>query len=181
MEKYHILLFVHLVSLLIGFGSVIVIDTFGLLWLLKKVKLSFVNSVATVTQRLIWVGWFGLVLSGIPLLMMKESISGLTTLKIAFVLMVGLNGIFLHIIKKSMEKLGDVETLPNIIKFRMTFASFVSQFGWWGAIIIGFLNNKLKANAPKIEEPFVFLIPFFIFLVVVLVVGELLFRNKSKN
>ncbi len=178
LDQYHILLFIHLVSLLVGFGSVLVIDTFGLLWLLKKVKLSFVNSVANVTQRLIWLGWLGLVLSGVPLLYMKGSISGLTTLKIAFVLMIGLNGVFLHFIKKSMDGVTDDSVLPNITKFRITLATFISQFGWWGAIIIGFLNNKLKANAPVVENPFYFIVPFFIGLVFVAFVGELIFRKK---
>lgn len=56
-ETNHALLFIHLISLIVGFGSVIVIDTFGFLWLLKKVKLTFVNRVANVTQPLIWIGW----------------------------------------------------------------------------------------------------------------------------
>lgn len=177
-ETNHALLFIHLISLIVGFGSVIVIDTFGFLWLLKKVKLTFVNRVANVTQPLIWIGWSGLVLTGIPLILMKESISGLSTIKIFLVLMVGLNGIFLHFIKKSMDGITDDSILPNIIKFRITLATFISQIGWWGAIIIGFLNNKLKEGAPVVVEPFYLIIPLFITIIFVYIIGELILRKK---
>ncbi|KND49121.1 MAG: hypothetical protein AB198_02525, partial [Parcubacteria bacterium C7867-003] len=152
-ELNHIILFIHLISLVVGFGAVIVIDTFGFLWLLKKVKLSFVNQVANITQPLIWIGWTGLVLTGTPLILMKGEVSGLSTLKIFAVLMVGLNGLFLHFIKKSMSGVNDESVMPNIVKFRITLATFISQAGWWTAIIIGFLNNELKNNVVVVENP----------------------------
>lgn len=177
-EPYHVLLFIHLASLILGFGSVLVIDTFGLLFLLKKIKLSFVNQVANVTQPLIWIGWTGLVLTGIPLILLKGNVSGLATLKIFAVLMVGLNGLFLHFIKRSMVGITDDMEMPSLAKFRITLATFVSQAGWWTAIVIGFLNNKLKADAPVIENPYEIIIPAFIAIVVILVMGELILRRK---
>jgi hypothetical protein len=62
---FYFFLFLHLISLIIGFGAVLVIDTFGLLWLFKKKPLPKVMEVAEVTQRLIWIGWAGMVVSGI--------------------------------------------------------------------------------------------------------------------
>lgn len=177
-ELNHIFLFVHLVSLIVGFGSVMVIDIFGLLWLLKKVKLSFVNQVANTTQVLIWIGWSGLVLTGIPLILIKGNISGLATVKIFAVIVLGLNGIFLHIIKKSMVGIVDDTEIPSLFKFRITLATIVSQLGWWTAIVIGFLNNKLKSNAPVINEPFPVIISIFLILISALIVGELFFRKK---
>ncbi len=178
-ELNHIFLFVHLVSLIVGFGSVLVIDFFGLLWLLKKVKLSFVNQVANTTQVLIWTGWLGLVLTGIPLILMKGNISGLATVKIFAVILLGLNGIFLHIIKKSMVGITDDMEVPNLFKFRITLATVVSQLGWWMAIVIGFLNNKLKARAPIVDEPFPIIISIFLIIISVLIIGELFFRKKK--
>lgn len=178
LESNHVLLFIHLISLVLGFGSVLVIDTFGLLWLLKRVKLSFVNQVANTTQPLIWFGWTGLVLTGIPLILMKDVISGLSILKIFAVLLVGLNGVFLHFIKKSMDGITDDSVLPNLIKFRITLATVISQLGWWTAIVIGFLNNKLKADAPKILDPYLFIIPFCVVLVFTFIIGELILRRK---
>lgn len=178
LEYNHFFLFIHLISLIVGFGSVIVIDTFGLLWLIKKVKLTFVNKVAGVTQPLIWIGWTGLVLTGIPLILLKESISGLSVIKIFLVLMVGLNGIFLHFIKKSMDGITDDSILPNILKFRITLATFISQIGWWGAIIIGFLNNKLKDKAPVVDEPLYFIVPLFASIIFIYIVGQLILKKK---
>lgn len=178
MDTYHIFLFIHLISLVVGFGAVVVIDTCGFLWLIKKIKLSFVEKVARITQPLIWTGWSFLVLSGIPLIIMKGTISGLTTIKIFLVLLLGLNGLYLHIIKKGLKGVTNNDNIPKILKFRITFATTISQIGWWGAIIIGFLNNKMKSNAPKIDEPFVFIIPFIVIVILVFLLGELFLRKK---
>ena len=175
-ELNHIFLFIHLASLILGFGAVLVIDTFGFLWIIKKVKLSFVKQVANVTQPLIWIGWTGLVLTGIPLIFMKGGVSGLATIKIFAVLMVGLNGIFLHTIKKSMDALPDELPIPSIIKFRMTLASFISQAGWWTAIVIGFLNNKLKINAPTVSDPFFYIYLILGSILLVFILGEMFIK-----
>ncbi|HRH26943.1 MAG TPA: hypothetical protein PLZ99_02150 [Parcubacteria group bacterium] len=179
-EPYHVLLFIHFVSLITGFGAVIVIDTFGLLWILKKVKMSFVTQVANVTQRLIWLGYTGLVLTGIPLILMKESISGLSTIKIFAVILVGLNGVYLHFIKKSMGEVSDDTKVSSLTKFRITLATTISQVGWWTAIIIGFLNNKLKTSAPVIENPYNIILPIVTLVLVVGVLGEIVFKKFDK-
>ncbi len=179
-STYHILLFTHLVSLIVGFGAVVVIDTCGLLWIFKKISISFITKVAKITQPLIWMGWSGLVLSGIPLLILKSSVSSITTIKLFAVIMLGLNGIYLHFIKKSLSKINHPEHFPKILSFRITLATFVSQICWWTAIIIGFLNNKFKANAPVIDEPFMYIKAFTITVLVVFLAGELIFRNKYK-
>lgn len=147
---YYTLLFGHLVGLVIGFGSVILIDTFGLLWVMKMwgVDLSLVRRVATITQRLIWVGFLLLVATGIPMLVIKGTVSDLTKLKLFLVLMLGLNGIFLHFIKKSLDALGqNITQVPVSIHFRISLASTISQLGWWGAALIGFLNRQVRYQA----------------------------------
>jgi hypothetical protein len=144
--QYYIVLFVHLISLIIGFGAVFVIDIFGLLWLLKwwGVDLNLVRRVAGITQRLIWIGFIGLVASGIPLLIMKGTMSDLTKLKLFLVVLVGLNGIFLHSIKKGLDSLGEnIIVVPSRYYFRIGLASAISQLGWWGASAIGFYNRQV--------------------------------------
>lgn len=179
-DLYHILLFCHLVSLMVGFGAVIVIDTCGLLWLLGKIKLSLISKFAKITQPLIWLGWSFLVLSGIPLLVLKGSISSITTVKIFAVIMLGLNGIYLHFIKESLSKHEKQEHLPKIISFRIALATFISQIGWWTAIIIGFLNNKLKNNAPQIDNPFLYIKIFIIIIIFIFITGEILLKKRRK-
>ncbi|MEK7582905.1 MAG: hypothetical protein AAB483_00655 [Patescibacteria group bacterium] len=141
---FYILLFVHLVSLIVGFGAVIVIDTFGLLWTMRRTRLKLVNQVANVTQRLIWIGWGGLVASGIGLIIFKGFIDNLTMIKLFFVAMVGINGVLLHKIKKQMEAHEIDEVLPGNLRARIAFSSVVSQIGWWGAIIIGFAHRQIR-------------------------------------
>lgn len=175
---YHILLFTHLISLIIGFGAVVVIDTSGILWIFKKISLPFIIKVAEITQPLIWIGWSGLVLSGIPLLILKGSISSITTIKLFTVIMLGLNGIYLHFIKKGLSKINNPEYFPKILSFRIALATFISQICWWTAIIVGFLNNKLKANAPTIDNPFMYIKAFSITVFVIFIIGEL-FLNKK--
>ena len=177
---FYIFLFIHLVSLITGFGAVIVIDTFGLLWLLKVkgVTLERVNGVAQITQRLIWLGWSGLVFSGIFLITMKGYVDHLTKIKLFFVVMIGLNGVFLHFIKKSMEALGNPNDVPKSIMFRIGLASAISQLGWWGAFTIGFVHRHWRHNIPWPEQwPYVIL-SIFLLIGVVAIVGERMTRKK---
>lgn len=172
---FYIFLFIHLTSLIVGFGAVMVIDCFGLLWLLGRVKLSFVSSVANVTQRLIWLGWGGLVASGIVLAVIKGHIDELTQIKLFFVLMLGVNGILMHLLKKRMDALGDADTVPRSVLFRMFFSSTLSQIGWWGAMLIGFLHNHWQHRITWPPHP---LIVIGVLAVVMCLVGVIGYSQK---
>lgn len=173
-----IALFIHIVSLITGFGSVLVIDTFGLLWLLKKVPLSFVMKVANVTQRLIWLGWFGLVASGSYMLLNKGFIDNLTWMKLFFVALVGLNGIWLHLIKKGFERIQDNPRVPAKLIFDMSVSTTVSQVGWWSAILIGFLHHEWRGNITWPPNPFVLMAVIIGALFITLAIGKLSTRKS---
>lgn len=138
---YYIPLFFHILSLIIGFGAVIVIDTCGLLWIFKRVTLQFVTKVARITQPLIWIGWFGLAFSGIALLLLQDTITPLTILKLGLVLFAGINGVYLHHIKQELERVHGTQHLPSLLWVKMILATTVSQISWWGALVIGFING----------------------------------------
>ena len=133
-------LFIHLISLVVGFGAVIVIDVWGLLWILNRQKLSQVMSVAGVTQKLIWLGFLGLVISG--LFLGAHYDKPRTQLKIGLVIMLGINGLYLAYLKNWAEKLGNTTfgKSPVMFRLQMAMGTTVSQIGWWGAVIIGFLT-----------------------------------------
>lgn len=173
MTLFYTFLFIHLVSLIVGFGSVIVIDTFGLLWTLKKVKLSQISAVANITQRLIWIGWCGLVLSGIGLITLKGYVDNLTAMKMFLVGMLGINGFYLHFIKKSMDKLGDEDVMPALVRFRITLASTLSQIGWWGAMTIGFLHRHTGNIYMWPPQPWVWMLVIAASIGIIAVLGEL--------
>ena len=176
---FYIFLFIHLVSLVTGFGAVIVIDSIGMLWVLKRVPLSFVNRAAGITQRLIWLGWSGLVLSGIGLIIIKGYVDNLTKIKLALVAMIGINGILLHTIKRAMEKLADGDAMPRNTQFRITFASAVSQLGWWGALAIGFVHRHWRHDIPWPSHPWYFVSGLSVFLIVVFFIGNAVTRTRN--
>lgn len=175
---FFVFLFFHLVGLIVGFGSVLVMDTFGLLWIFKRTHMSFVHKVAAVTQRLIWVGWTTMVLSGLGLITLKGYVDNLTKIKIFFVLMVGLNGIFLHLIKKSTQHLGDHDRMTPLQQFRITLASVISQVGWWGALLIGFVHRHIEHNISWPENPWPFIVGIAAVFVLAGSIGEVVFKEK---
>lgn len=175
---FYIALFFHLIFLILAFGSVMIIDIFGLLMLLKKQTLEQVKKVAKITQVLIWTGWLGMVVSGVNLIYLKGYVDNLTKIKIFFVLMVGANGIFLHYIKKALDKYKTEHDIPKLWMFRMFLATAISQTGWWGAFLIGFVHRHIEHNIlwPENPYPIIILIAFVFGLIFVL--GESLFKKK---
>lgn len=149
---FYIFLFAHLAFLILGFGAVMVIDTFGLLWLAGRKKMSEVMRVADVTQPLIWIGWCGMVLSGSVLIYHKGYLDPLTQIKVFLVILIGLNGIFLHTLKKWSERVGD-KKMPARLFFRTLLATSISQLGWWGALIIGFVHRHIQHKIAWPENP----------------------------
>lgn len=179
---FYLFLFAHIVSLITGFGSVIVIDAFGMMALRGKVQISFLNKVAETTQRLIWLGWAGLVCSGIGLITIKGYVDNLTKIKLFFVLMLGINGIVLHFIKKSMERLGQIESMsqvPASLKFRVGFASAVSQLGWWGALTIGFVHRHWRHNIPWPSNPWLIIALLAVGITAIGLIGYAITKKRN--
>lgn len=180
---FYIFLFVHLISLIVGFGSVLVIDFFGLLALMKRINLAFTMKVANQTQKLIWLGWSGLVLSGIGLITLKGYVDNLTVIKLFFVFMVGLNGVFLHTIKKAIERMGDISSMdemPAKYRFRIALASAISQLGWWGALFIGFIHRHWQHRIEWPPSPVPYIVGIIAVIVIAIIVGSIGSRQRTK-
>ena len=171
---------IHIVSLIVGMGAVIVIDVFGLLWIFKKVELVFVAKVANTTQKLIWIGWVGLVLSGVGLIFIKGYVDNLTFIKLFFVALVGFNGVLLHFVKKSIESVVG-EDVPTKLKFNIAFTSTISQIGWWGAITIGFLHRHWKHYIDWPQNPEVYIGTIIMVIIIVSLIGKMVFNRKQDN
>lgn len=140
MDIHSLALFIHLVSVIVGFGAVIVIDTVGLLWIIKSYSTKTMRSTANICQPLIWLGFTGLVCSG--LFLGPNISSSLTQTKLVLVLFIGLNGINLHYLRQKLDSFGDKAFFKMPVSFQLwSFVSIsLSQLAWWGAIIIGFIN-----------------------------------------
>jgi len=105
--------------------------------------LSYVLKIAGVTQKLIWIGWAGLAVSGIPLLIMKGSLDNLIDFKIFLVLLVGLNGLIFEAVRRAGEKIPGGAELPPILSYRLGLAAATSQLGWWGTAVVGFIHSHI--------------------------------------
>lgn len=130
-------LFVHLASMVLGFGAVLVVDWVGLQWMLGRRDLSDVVSTAGQVQAPVWAGLIGLVLSGI--LLEPDADNRLTQVKLGLVLVVTWNGLLACALHRRMAKVSP--RAPRILLMMGALSGAISQAGWWGAMVIGFLNR----------------------------------------
>jgi hypothetical protein len=133
----------HVISLVIAFGAVLVIDWHGLLWLFGRRGLSESTRLAAAAGPLIWGGLFGLIASGA--LLHPNLSSPLTVIKLLLVLMVAWNGAAMTTLRRRMAQLPPY-VKPTDLPVRdwamLMSATVISQVGWWGAILIGFVNSS---------------------------------------
>jgi hypothetical protein len=139
-------LFIHLVSMAIGFGAVIVIDVYGLLWLAGRRTLAELVDLDTAAHTVIAVGVGGLLASGIAL--QPDLTRPLAWFKMLLVLVLMLNGLaaqrFLVGLRTTVPPKTRGASIPWVIFQRGLTAALVSQASWWGAIAIGFITNAAR-------------------------------------
>lgn len=140
---FFILLFIHLSGLVLGLGAVLVTDLYGLLWLRDRVRFPQLVRVSGVNERFIWAGWGTMIAAGIPLILLKGAVDNLMLIKLFFVALIGINGIFLHLVHNQIEDIREGQQVPNVVMFRLVLTIFVSQLSWWGALTIGFLHRHV--------------------------------------
>ncbi|MGW0768879.1 hypothetical protein [Streptomyces sp. NPDC002676] len=132
-------LFVHLASLILGFGAVLAADYHALLWLTGRCSLA---DALKSTNRLhvpIWAGLAGLVASGA--LLHPDLGSPLTRTKLALVLALTLNGLQAGLLTRRMAARRGAPVAPRLLVWGAATA-LVSQACWWGAVVIGFHNSR---------------------------------------
>jgi hypothetical protein len=130
-------LFVHLASLVLGFGAVLVADYFVFLWLAKRCPLTETVHVAGRLHLPIWLGVIGLIFSG--MLLEPNLAATATRVKLVLVAVLTLNGLQAFVLSKRMEASAGTLTL-RLLAWGAT-TSTISQVCWWGAVAIGFWNT----------------------------------------
>jgi hypothetical protein len=128
-------LFLHLACLIAGFGAVLTLDWFGLLWLTGRRTLADVLDVADAAHVLIWMGLFGLTATG---MLLEPRLTPLTCVKLGAVLLVAVNGLNAVRLNHVMGRLEGAPGRRMIAWSAITVT--LSQVGWWTACVIGFLN-----------------------------------------
>ena len=158
-------LFLHIIFFAIAFGAVAVVDSAGLLWMVKKrtVRLGSVLRVADITQPLIWIGFLGLIGSGTFMQIQIGHVGEATVLKLGLVLAAGVNGFVLHRLKKALSRLDPDLSFSDLgpVLFQLMLATTVSQVSWWGAAVIGFLHAYERAAVPLPLGPEIILPLFY--------------------
>lgn len=177
---FFILLFIHLSGLILGFGSVLVTDLYGLLWLRNRERFPQVVRVSGVTEKFIWTGWGVMVAAGIPLLVLKGVIDDLMMIKLFFVALIGINGISLHVLQKKVRGYQEGDDVPTLILFRLALALFISQLAWWSAVLIGFLHRHVQSIIEKPDAPWLMIGIVVVALLTIWIGGEGLIRSNRE-
>jgi hypothetical protein len=135
---HSIALFGHLASLIVGFGSVVGVDYFGLLWFLRRIPLETMLLQADRMSPLIWLGLGGLIVTGS--LMEPQLGAPLTLIKMGCVVGVGLVGVLALSTKRTMMR--QMPRVSASVLMRGLVLAATSQALWWSAVLIGFLNMR---------------------------------------
>ncbi|GAB4232483.1 MAG: hypothetical protein Tsb0021_11210 [Chlamydiales bacterium] len=174
---FYTALFFHLVGLILAFGSVIATDLFGLLWIFDRIKFPQVVRVSNETKNFIWLGWGLMVASGIPMIYFKGEIDNLMMIKLFFVVLIGINGIFLHQLHERVQGYKKGDNVPKLIMFRLMLALFISQLAWWGAFTIGFLHRHVQSVINWPPYPYLVCISIVAGLIVIWQIGERILKE----
>jgi hypothetical protein len=132
-------LFAHLAALVLGFGGVLTLDWFGLMWMLGRQTLTTLVRVAQVVQTPIWLGLAGLTLSG--MFLSPNTSEPLVVVKLCAVLLVAVNGLLAARVHDRLTAL-DGRHPPVRLLVASLLVAGVSQAGWWTATIVGFLSTQ---------------------------------------
>ncbi|UUZ61142.1 hypothetical protein [Nocardioides sp. B-3] len=124
---------------MLGFGAVLSVDWVGLLWVVRRRTLSDVLDTAGHLTAPIWLGLAGLVLTGI--LLEPALDNPLTQVKLGPVLLIVWNGLFAGLLHHRLCVGASFDTAPRRVLLAAAAATTVSRVGWWGSMVIGFINH----------------------------------------
>ena len=130
-------LFVHLAGLVLGFGAVLTVDWFGLLWALRLRPLTALLQVAGGVHVLIWAGLATLMASG--LLLHPDTSVARVQVKLVAVLVVAVNGLLAGRLHRRMSRAVTDQPSTTLLVAGGVL-TLISQAGWWTATLIGFLS-----------------------------------------
>jgi hypothetical protein len=135
-------LFVHLISLVVGFGAVLAVDWYGLLSLSRRVTIGDVLLTAERLTPLIWIGLAGLTASGV---LLKPNLSSwLVLTKLFCVVGVGIVGVLALSTSRLMER--QMPAPARSLIHRGMMLAGASQTLWWTAVIIGFITTQTPGD-----------------------------------
>lgn len=132
---HDVALFVHLGCLVLGFGAVLTVDWVALQWARGHRTLVDVLHAADQVHLPIWLGYAGLVLSGV--LLAPDLTSPVTQLKLLLVVIIGWNGLAASLLRHRLR-----DRPRGLVLAASLLCASISQGSWWGAAVIGFVNAR---------------------------------------
>ncbi len=144
-EVHRIGLAVHILSLVVSFGTILVIDWIGLLWLLGKREIHEPGRLESAAKPLIWGGLAMLLASGAFINPDLGSVP--TRVKLVCVLVIMLNGLAIAPLMHRLLAMPGTTRFGEVargLRARLVLALSVSQACWWTAVLIGLLNSTLR-------------------------------------
>lgn len=125
-------------SLVLGFGAVLAVDWVALLWVLRQRALPDILRTADNADLPIWIGYAGLVATG---MLLEPDLTGAATrVKLVLVLLIRWNGIVAMTLQTPLAAARTSRSRALLISSGSSAA--VSQACWWGAMVVGFLNGR---------------------------------------
>ncbi|WP_144659230.1 hypothetical protein [Paenarthrobacter nicotinovorans] len=144
-ELHRIGLAVHILALVLSFGTILVVDWLGLLWLLGKVQMHESGRLEAAAKPLIWGGLALLLASGA--LIDPDLGNPVTVIKLVCVLVLMLNGLGIAPAMHQLLALPPQTRFGELgrrLRMRLLIALTVSQTCWWTAVLIGLVNSTIR-------------------------------------
>ncbi|HEX6955371.1 MAG TPA: hypothetical protein VF156_10880 [Agromyces sp.] len=135
-------LFLHLASLVVGLGAVLMIEWHGLLWATGWSTAREVRQADRTLILPVWVGLAGLL--GTGALLQPHLDQPLTVVKLVAVLVLSLNGVALTRWTSDLARMpakAKFHSLPRAARTGYVASGVVSQLAWWTAVLIGMINS----------------------------------------
>jgi hypothetical protein len=144
-ELHRIGLAVHILALVLSFGTILVVDWLGLLWLLRKAEMHESGKLEAAAKPLIWGGLALLLASGA--LIHPDLANPVTVVKLGCVLILMLNGLSIAPAMHQLLALPPQTRFGELgrrLRTRLMIALSISQTCWWTAVLIGLINSTLR-------------------------------------
>jgi hypothetical protein len=140
---HHVAVVLHVLSMVVAFGAVILVDWHGFLWLIGRRDLAETIRLDGAATPLIWGGLAGMLATGVFL--NPHLNNPMTDLKLAAVLVLSLNGIMLIPLMRRLARLTPDASFKDLAvgqRVHLLLCLVISQLCWWTAIVIGFINAE---------------------------------------
>ncbi len=133
---------IHLAALCAAYGSVVIVDLIGLLWLGKQVERERMLAITAWAQPIIWAGIIVMMISGA---MLGPDLSRpLTKVKMTLIILLAMNGLNLDALRKRTKELTGQSfwDAPTSYKAWSVFSIVLSQALWISIVVVAALNSS---------------------------------------